>query len=327
MPVQTLGKREALVSVVVPVYGVERYLARCVDSILAQTYRALEIILVDDGGRDACPQLCDTYADRDARVRVIHKANGGLSDARNAGTAQAQGDSVLFIDSDDWVHPELVAYLLRARQETGAQIAVCDWYYADAYTAPTALPYAAPQGMSGCDAVARMLYQQDFTTCAWGKLYPRSVAQQFLYPVGKNCEDLFTTYKMLYSVAQVAYVKLPLYAYFRRPDSIMGAAYTEKNLDQLDAVDEIAAFAARECPALQSAASARRFSSYCQLWLRLPREKRAAYTARLRGGLSQTAPEVARDKRCRAKNRAAAVAYRLFGTAGLSLLGGLAKGH
>ena len=317
----------ALVSIIVPVYRVEQYLPRCVDSILAQTYRDFELILVDDGSPDACPQLCDAYAAQDSRVRVIHKENGGLSDARNAGTQQASGESILFIDSDDWVHPDAVSFLVRAREESGAQIAVSDWYYAKAYAAPQTAAYATPEVMEGQAAVEQMLYQKSFTTCAWGKLYPRAVAQQFLYPVGKNCEDLFTTYKMLCAVQKVAYVQLPLYAYFQRPDSIMGTAYSEKNLDQLDAVDEIAAFAKEQCPALEKAAAARRFSSYCQLWLRLPKPLRAAHALRLRTGLSETAAAVLRDANCRSKNRAAALAYCIGGTAGLSLLGAVGKGR
>lgn len=312
---------QPLVSIIVPVYKVEQYLARCVDSLLAQTYTALEILLVDDGSPDGCPQLCDAYAAQDARVRVLHKQNGGLSDARNAATPQAKGEYILFVDSDDWVHPQTVAYLMRAACESGADIAVCDWYYARAEKPPAALSYAPPQCMTGQEAVACMLYQQGFTTCAWGKLYPRAVAQQFLYPVGKNCEDLFTTYKMLYTVRAVAYVRLPLYAYFQRGDSIMNACYTEKNLDQLDAVDEIAAFAARECPALSRPAAARKFSSYCQLWLRLPHPLRAAQGARLRAGLSETARTVLRDKSARRKNRLAALLYVCGGTRVLSLLG------
>lgn len=313
---------QPLVSVIIPVYQVEAYLARCVDSVLSQTHAALEIFLVDDGSPDGCPKLCDAYAEQDPRVRVLHKPNGGLSDARNAATPLAQGDYVLFVDSDDWLHPETIALLVYAAQENGADIAVCDWYYAYETAAPAALAYPnAPQCMTGQEAAAQMLYQRSFTTCAWAKLYPRAVAQSFLYPVGKNCEDLFTTYKMLCAVDKVAYVKLPLYAYFQRGDSIMNAAYTEKNLDQLDAVDEIAAFAAVQCPALSKPAAARRFSSYCQLWLRLPPGLRKRHGARLRGGLSETAAVVVRDTCARRKNRIAALLYVCGGTAALSLLG------
>ena len=115
-----------LISVIVPVYKVEKYLKRCVDSILAQTYTCLEVILVDDGSPDGCPAICDEYAREDRRVRVIHKENGGLSDARNAGIDAAKGKFLGFVDSDDYVHPRFYELLLQALKEEGADIAGCD---------------------------------------------------------------------------------------------------------------------------------------------------------------------------------------------------------
>ena len=115
-----------LISVIVPVYKVEKYLKRCVDSILAQTYPCLEVILVDDGSPDGCPAICDEYAREDRRVRVIHKENGGLSDARNAGIDAAKGKFLGFVDSDDYVHPRFYELLLQALKEEGADIAGCD---------------------------------------------------------------------------------------------------------------------------------------------------------------------------------------------------------
>lgn len=307
------------VSVVVPVYKVEKYLARCVESLLAQEYPAHEIILVDDGSPDTCPALCDAYAQKYAAVRVLHKQNGGLSDARNAGTLCAAGEYVTFVDSDDWVHPAYLAQLVKARQETQAEIAVCDWFYAREQTVFAPLAPQPPQALTGQEAVRQMLYQKSFTTCAWGKLYPLRLAQQYLYPVGKNCEDLFTTYKLLYAAQRVAYIAAPLYAYFQREGSIMSAAYDEKNFDQLDAADEIVAFAQSECPPLLGAARARRFSSYCQVARRMqPQYLTPARRKRIDAVLRADAWSVARDGSCRVKNRAAGVLCGCFGLRGIA---------
>lgn len=114
-----------LISVIVPIYKVEAYLNRCVESIVRQTYTELEIILVDDGSPDGCPALCDEWAGKDKRIKVIHKSNGGLSDARNAGMRAAEGNYISFVDSDDWIAPEFYRLLLEAMRETGSDIAAC----------------------------------------------------------------------------------------------------------------------------------------------------------------------------------------------------------
>ncbi|MBR6489706.1 MAG: glycosyltransferase family 2 protein, partial [Muribaculaceae bacterium] len=116
-----------MVSVIIPVYNVQEYLARCIDSVLCQSHKELEVILVDDGSTDHSGAMCDDYASRDGRIKVIHKSNGGLSDARNAGLDVMTGDYVTFIDADDYVHPYFVELLLRGLHESGSQIAVCRW--------------------------------------------------------------------------------------------------------------------------------------------------------------------------------------------------------
>ncbi len=310
--------------VVVPVYNVEKYLKRCVDSLLSQSYNDFDIILVNDGSEDSSPKICDEYAKNYENISVIHKKNGGLSDARNTGTLTVNSEFILFIDSDDWALPTTIEYLLKAQKETNADTVIANWFYATKYTDPEKLDYIKPKLMDSELAIEKMLYQKEYTTNAWGKLYKTKLAKEFLYPVGKNCEDLFTTYKILNASESVAHLKLPLFAYFQRENSIMAAKYSKKNLDQLDAVDEIYTFALTKPNLLNSAAS-RKFSSYCQLYLRLPKELRKENFNRINQGLKQTVNIVLNDKNCRKKNRMAATIYKLFGAKGLLFIKKISK--
>jgi glycosyltransferase involved in cell wall biosynthesis len=312
-----------LISVVIPVYKTEAYLARCVESVRGQTYQNLEILLVDDGSPDNCPALCDGYAAQDARVRVLHKPNGGLSDARNAGTLAAQGEYITYVDSDDWIEASMIARLYNALAAQGAEIAVCGY---QSTTGSGALPQPDAQPaeyLDGPQAMEQMLYQQKIENSAWGKLYPLTAARRHLYPVGRLYEDLFTTYRLLYEARRVAVLPQKLYYYFTNEASIMHQSFTPRMFDALDAADEIEAFVQQHCPQYLPAARARKFSAYSQVLRWMPTEKqppkseqseqieieqkRRAIWAFLTGYRWQ----MARDKNARAKNRAAALATLL----------------
>lgn len=231
-----------LVSIIVPIYRVEAYLDECVTSIVGQSYTNLEILLVDDGSPDACPAMCDAWAERDARVRVIHKANGGLSDARNAGIEQARGEWLMFIDSDDVMLPDMCARLLAAATERQAEIAQGNFYFytcqADGSWQCSENITATPSGgqvLTGVEAVRRCMGPGASTddVVAWSKIYHRSLFQSepcLRYPVGRLHEDMFTTYKILYKASKVAYIDTPLYYYRQRAGSIM-AQYGLQNVE------------------------------------------------------------------------------------------------
>lgn len=186
-----------MVSVIVPVYCVEDRLRRCVDSILNQTLRDLEVILVDDGSPDGCGAICDEYADRDSRVRVIHKANGGLSSARNAGLEVCRGEYVAFVDSDDWLETDMLQLLLDSCLQYGAQIAECGYrsIYSDR-TEDSCPDDGEVLQADGLRAVKGLLEWTDFSTVAWNKLYLYNVIKNIRYPEGKLHEDEFTTYRI-----------------------------------------------------------------------------------------------------------------------------------
>ncbi len=231
------------ISVIVPVYKVEPYLNRCVDSILRQTYQDFELILVDDGSPDRCGEICDGYAWQDSRVHVIHKENGGLSDARNAGIdwVEANSDSqwLIFADSDDWVHPELLARMLDAATAFDLKISVCGYQETEG-----ADPAVLPEDMRPHRCTPKQFYMEHFVnaTVAWGKLYSRSCFRDIRYPVGKIHEDEFVTYRLLFAQKEIAVVPAPLYAYFINPKGIIRSAWSPKRFHAWEAYDQQLAF-------------------------------------------------------------------------------------
>ena len=231
-------------SVVVPVYNVDAYLRVCVDSLLGQTFGDFELILVDDGSTDECAAICDEYVARDERVRVVHKENGGLSCARNAGMAVARAELLAFIDSDDLVHPQMIEALVTPLlHDESIGVSMC--------------AYQRVCGECECDMGARELPEPEVVDCvsaleavygntvpnitfvAWNKVYRRSVFELsgVIYPEGKLYEDGFTTYRLLYEAGRVAIVDAQLYCYRVRPGSIVSAKkrVDERRMDELDA--------------------------------------------------------------------------------------------
>ena len=216
------------ISVIVPVYKVEPYLHRCVDSILAQTFTDFELILVDDGSPDNCGVICDEYAQKDSRVVVIHQANGGLSAARNAGIdwAFANSDSewLFFVDSDDWIHPKSLEALMAGVLQTGCSVVIGSFENTKGES-----PLVDENALSAVvwDVSA---YFREYTVnaiVAWGKLYQKESFRSIRYPVGKIHEDDFTTHQIMFSFEKIAFVEQPIYAYFQNELGIMRTQTTK----------------------------------------------------------------------------------------------------
>ena len=229
-----------LISVIVPVYKVEQYLHRCVDSILTQTFTDFELILVDDGSPDSCGVICEEYAEKDKRVHVIHQENGGLSAARNTGIdwAFANSDSkwLSFIDSDDWVHEQYLELLYSAVDQFQTAISQCRFQK----TSGT-VPENDPVGNMLCVSPKEQ-YINWYGAYACGKLYDKRCFETLRYPVGILYEDIAIWYKLLFSVPKIAIVDEALYYYYQRDDSIMNTAWHPKMLARLDAWDTQVAF-------------------------------------------------------------------------------------
>ena len=222
-----------LISIIVPCYNVEQYLPKCIDSILCQTYRNLEVWLVDDGSPDRCGEICDEYAKKDSRVKVIHKENGGLSDARNAALDVFQGEWVTCVDSDDFITPDYIETLYGLCVKYNCKMSVADWYIFPMGTNPVMPKRTVHEYKFGKDeALTAMFNQRHFDVSACIKLYHRSLFEGVRYPKGMLFEDLQTTFKlMLKCDSGVAYSNKMIYYYMFRPNSIEGEKFSEKKMD------------------------------------------------------------------------------------------------
>lgn len=223
------------ISIIVPIYNVEPYLHRCVDSLLKQTCVDFELILVDDGSPDHCGIICDEYTALDSRVRVIHKPNGGLSDARNAGLEIAQGEYIAFVDSDDWVAKDYLERLMTALIETGADICECGILRTHGAGEFPAVACGTPEVYETFEALEQLIHDGAFRQHVWNKLYRREAIADILFPKGKTNEDEFWTYQVFGNAKKAVKISDVLYFYFQRPGSIMGETYSLKRLDALEA--------------------------------------------------------------------------------------------
>lgn len=215
---------QSLISVIVPVYKVEKYLRKCVDSIISQTYTNLEIILVDDGSPDNCPKICDEYAKQDSRVKVIHKENGGLSDARNAGMAVATGEYISFIDSDDWIENNMLEILLKEITENNCDIASCgiNMVWEDNRPKEILFPFEGKIIINGAEsALDHLISNKYIVQTVWNKLYRKDTIVKILFPFGKINEDEYWTWQALAASEKIVCIGNPMYNYLQREGSIM----------------------------------------------------------------------------------------------------------
>lgn len=223
-----------LISVIVPVYNVEAFLRPCADSLLNQSYKNLEILLVDDGSTDGSPSICDEYAAKDPRVRVIHKENGGLSSARNAGMDAANGVYIAFLDSDDGISPRFIELLLAA----DADVAQCGFSRFSTLDTQARFRSCSPRDM----ALQMHADASGACTVVWNKLYRRSVLEGLRFPEGKQHEDEFFTWRALWQANSCAVTDAALYYYRPRAGSIMAGGFSERSLDAVDALRQRADF-------------------------------------------------------------------------------------
>lgn len=316
-----------LISVIVPVYNVSQYLRKCLDSILRQTYKNIEIILVDDGSTDDSGEICDKYAENDARIRVVHKENGGLSSARNAGIDIMQGDFVTFVDSDDWINCRMIDRMYGILLEYNADISCVSFH--KVFENDEKKYAASANGKvivyTGTEAVERIMYKRSIATSAWGKLYNRQDFNNIRYPAGMIFEDLATTYKIFYGKKRIAYCNERLYYYFQRKDSIMSRKFSRKRFDRLVIGQEMMEWAKKNEPSLQKAAVSRYFTANMQLLREMP------LTDEWRNNLNEIIENVKRYRSAVIKNRKAKKIDRLIalstylGVRPLKILGKLYK--
>ncbi len=224
------------ISVIIPIYKVEKYLNRCVESVVNQTYRNLEIILVDDGSPDKCPEICEEWAKKDKRIRVIHKENGGLSDARNVGHRMASGEYIAFVDSDDWIHKDALETLKCFLERYNADIVECKAFSTNKKVDDKIIDRdkIVVSEFDRESSMRALLREEPLRQTVWNKLFKRTVIKDIDFKKGKYHEDEFWTYQVFDKAKKILFLDVVLYYYFQRLDSIMGQAFSLRRLDAIE---------------------------------------------------------------------------------------------
>ncbi len=242
-----------LISIIIPVYKVEKYFDKCIESVVNQSYRNLEIILVDDGSPDNCPAMCDAWAQKDSRIKVIHKANGGLSDARNAGMAVATGELMGFVDSDDWIDLDMYRQLHELMTADGSDIAACGVEMVWEDETPS-----RQLTKSGCcvlnqeEAMRAIIEESWLKQPVWYKLYKTAYIHDILFPVDKYHEDVFWSYQAVAKANKVSVTDKVGYYYVQHSGSIMGESYSLKRLDAVEAKKNRMVFIREHFPGMET---------------------------------------------------------------------------
>jgi glycosyltransferase involved in cell wall biosynthesis len=238
------------ISIIVPVYNVEEYLPRCIDSILNQTFPDFELILVNDGSPGNCGKICDDFAKRDNRIKVIHKKNGGAASARNAGINHAKGRYIAFVDGDDYIHYKMFDLLYSTMKECSSDLVACNFVKVTNYNSKleeTAIHNFHEENYSNLEALEQLFIMKNkehFSNAGnnliWvlpvNKLYKRELFEKNRFEEGKICEDEFITHKLLYDCKKITYIPVTLYYYFQRSNSVMNSPYSIRRLDKVDAL-------------------------------------------------------------------------------------------
>lgn len=296
-----------LVSIIVPVYNVSCFINQCVSSICHQTYKNIEILLIDDGSTDDSGKLCDEWAARDGRCRVIHKSNGGLSDARNVGLDNISGDYVTFVDSDDAVASNYVERLIGVALSSDVTISICDLVHCQQlddvqYTLSEENIIYSPR-----EAIEELLYQRSFLVAACGKMFHISCFEQIRFPVGMLFEDSAIMYELFEAADKIGYQPSGLYAYVHRCDSITTRLFSRKDLDIWTICCQIEEhYESCGVPDLIDAAKAYKMSAALRLYLNAGND---FDLSEIEAWIKQNALSVFQNKKARRKNRIASMLY------------------
>lgn len=253
-----------LVSVIVPVYNAISYLDTCVGGIVSQSYPELEILLVDDGSTDSSGVLCDKWAEKDSRIRVIHKANGGQSTARNAGLDVCKGNYVVFVDADDCIHRELIAYLHQLMLELEADLSVCEYRYltGNGNVLNQFQDNGQTVSFSQEEALRELCNDTLFSSSPWAKMFKKEAFQNLRFPEGHIFEDLGTIYKLFLKADRVAFGQRALYDYMYRPNSTVNSVFQPRRLDSVFYAEQMCREIVSHWPSLNDVAQRRLFIEY-----------------------------------------------------------------
>jgi glycosyltransferase involved in cell wall biosynthesis len=242
------------VSIIVPIYNVEKYLYKCIDSILDQTFSDFELLLVNDGSPDTCGEICNEYAKKDKRIKVIHKENGGLADARNAGLDIATGEYIGFVDSDDFIESDMYEKLLNACMLNEASISMCGRYNVFENELKPLFSFNGIKVWNSKEAIERLLTWDNIDSSACDKLFKKDLFHNIRFPVGKYNEDIFVMTKILSKANKIVHIGVSKYYYYHRTNSITTETFSEKKMDLIDASKKVLDFVIEKYPDVRSKA-------------------------------------------------------------------------
>ena len=261
------------ISVIIPMYKVEEYLKKCIESILKQTYANLEIIFVDDGSPDKCGEICEEYKKKDSRIKVIHKENGGLSDARNKGIDVATGKYVTFIDSDDYIEENYIEFLYNLMKKYNADISIGSHkiIYNNRIIDKSTYKVFSENSEK---VLEKILYDDGVDLSAWGKLYKIELFNKIRFPKGRLYEDSATTYKLIDLANVIAVSSRPIYNYVMRNNSISQGDFNLKKMELITSTNEMTDFIKKEYPNLEKACNRRMMWAYLSTLSQLAKSKK-----------------------------------------------------
>lgn len=303
-------KNNELISVIIPVYNVEKYINKCLDSVENQTYSNIEIILIDDGSQDNSGTICNEYAKRDSRIRVIHKKNEGVAVARNHGLKESKGSFITFVDSDDIVEDDYIEYLYNLLTKNNVDIACCNFEYI----------YEQEENHKGIEhkeikektivydnkeALKNLLYQKEIDTSPWGKIYRREIFKDIIFPIGKIYEDFGTIYKTIINARRVAYGNQKKYLYLQRNTSTIGRDFCEKDFDMLELSIEMKKYILDKYPELENAINSRIINMDFYFIRRIDKNKYKSEYKKIKNDIIQKRKKVLKDKNIKLKTRIA----------------------
>lgn len=300
-----------LISIIVPVYNVESYLERCVDSICNQTYKDLQILLIDDGSTDKSGRICDALERKDKRIEVYHKKNGGLSDARNFGLKHARGKYVTFIDSDDIVSTKMIKKLYELIRQHNSDISICDpiHIFSNDYDQYKFEDSQYIQFLTNTAALNMMFYQKDFLVSAWGKMYKKDLFKDIEFPVGMLFEDSAIMYKLFSLCQSIVYSKAKYYGYVHRENSITTQTFSKRDLDILKICKSLNDFAQMH-PELRKSIRCYIVNANFRIYLNAPRvEKYRSVIEKNEKVISKNAIATLRDSNVRKKLKIALILF------------------
>lgn len=317
------GQRQELVSVIIPVYNVDEVLADCIDSVLNQSYRNIEVILIDDGSTDSSGRICNYYAQQDGRVSIIHKENGGQATARNLGAKRSKGKYMAFVDSDDIVDFKYIEILYKTLIDKKADIACCDMVKFGNKLPEVDSGHALICEYSNIEAIESLCYQGQMSNSPCMKLIKREIVLNNPFPINKGYEDFAVVYKWLAEAKRIAHISCRLYYYRQLPGSTMHLPYSSQKLDRIKIAEEIRQYIMIYYPELKTAVEARVFLANIQtlMWLPVKKKYESQYQ-QINKNIRQVRTSVIKNPKVKKQYRAIAlISYGGIGV--LRVLGGI----